>query len=103
MDVFVRNTSDTHHSDRFNGQDYEFPPGEKVLLTQDAARHMFGFGNPDKSEALIRQGWANKIDPVTKKWVENEEGIKMLAAFVFTQGVMVEVPADEKALAKAAA
>lgn len=44
---------------------------------------MLGLGEADKTETLIRLGWAN--DP---------EGARKLANFVFTQGVMVEAPID---------
>jgi hypothetical protein len=45
---------------------------------------MFGLGRVDKTENLIRCGWAK----------EGEAGVKKLANFVFTQGIMVEAPVD---------
>lgn len=79
--VFVTNKNAERHTDRYDGTDYDFPSGEKVLVSIEAARLFFGFGMADKTEALVRQGWAN-----------SEEGVTRLARFVFTQGVMVEVP-----------
>lgn len=86
-EIFVTNHNDFDHQDRFDGQDYFFPRGERVTIPILAAQHMFGLGNADKTETLIRAGWAN-----------NEAGIKNLANFVFTQGVMVEAPVDAAAI-----
>lgn len=88
--IFVTNTNDFVHSDRYDGSEYTFPPGEKVLLPVVAARLFFGFQNPDKSEALIRQGWAN-LTPTDN---DPDWGAKRLAKFVFTRGVMIEEPVE---------
>ncbi len=85
-EIFVTNTNDFDHQDRFDGQDYFFPKGERVTVPVLAAGHMLGLGMADKTETLIRLGWAN-----------TEDGVKKLAAFVFTQGVMVEAPVDAQA------
>lgn len=87
-EIFVTNKNDFYHEDKFNGQTFQFPSGEKVLVPVEAARLFFGFGMPDKTEALVRQGWANQ---------PNDAGVFTLAKFVFTQGVMVEVPVDDVA------
>lgn len=94
-DIFVTNQNDFHHSDRYDGVDYEFPPKERVTIPVDAATHMFGFNMPDKSEVLQRLGWANRHNPKTGKLEDDPEGVKKLARFVFTRGVMVEAPAEE--------
>jgi hypothetical protein len=57
MAIVVVNTSDQPFQDRFNGVDYDFPPKKKVLLTEDAARHIFGLGEQDKGPYLARLGW----------------------------------------------
>lgn len=88
--IFVTNRNDFHHVDMFDGVAYEFAPMEKIAIPIDAARHMFGFGLEDKTETLVRLGWAMKYDPAKKTFVENEEGVKHLARFVFTKAVMVE-------------
>jgi hypothetical protein len=88
--VFVTNKNDFFHSDRFDGADYTFPPGEKVQVPVEAATHMLGFNLKDKTETLVRLGWASKFDDVAKRTVEDPEGIKKLARFVFTRAVMVE-------------
>ena len=84
-EIFVKNCNDFDHQDRFDGQDFFFPKGERVTVPVVAAQHMFGLGLTDKSETLIRAGWANE---------PNGAGVKKLANFVFTQGVMVEAPVD---------
>ena len=86
-EIFVTNTNAFDHQDRFDGEDFLFPKGERVTIPVVAAKHMFGLGLADKSETLIRAGWAN--DP---------EGVKKLAGFVFTQGIMVEAPVDTQAV-----
>ena len=82
-EIFITNHNDFDHQDRFDGQDFFFPRGERVTVPVVAAAHMFGLGLVDKSETLIRAGWAN-----------DKDGVKKLANFVFTQGVMVEAPVE---------
>ncbi len=82
-EIFVTNHNVFDHQDRFDGQDYFFPKGERVTVPMIAAEHMFGLGREDKTENLVRCGWAN--DP---------DGVEKLANFVFTKGVMVEAPVD---------
>ena len=84
--IFVTNNNDFEHQDRYAGTDYYWEPGEKVAISEEAAAHMFGFGRKDKTENLVRLGW---------NWNE-QEGIKRLAKFVFTQAQMVEVSEIEE-------
>lgn len=95
--IFVTNKNDFFHTDFYDGNEFSFPPGQKVAIPVEAARHMFGFGNPDKSETLMRLGWAMKIEGDgrdAKQFKENTEGPKMLASFVFTKAMVVEAPLD---------
>ena len=85
-EIFVRNTSDRDHTDSYDSVQYDFPKGEKTLIPVEAAIHMFGFNRKDKTDNLNRLGWAN---------LPNDEGAKRLAKFVFTQPVVVEMPAEE--------
>lgn len=85
-EIFVKNENAFDHQDRFDGQDYFFPKGERVTIPVIAAEHMLGLGRQDKTDNLVRLGWANDAD-----------GVKKLANFVFTQGVMVEAPVDAQA------
>lgn len=87
--VFVTNQNPFHHTDRYDGEDYYFPPKEKVLVPTDAARHMFGYQLVDKTETLVRLGWATRYDKEVKNYVENVEGVRQLANFVFEEAVMV--------------
>jgi hypothetical protein len=93
-EIFVTNRNDFHHSDRFNGVDFEFPPKERVAIPVEAAVHMFGFNMPDKTEVLTRLGWATKYDPRARTFVDDADGVKRLANFVFTKAVMIEAPID---------
>jgi|SRR5208337_1261289 len=102
--IFVTNKNDFTHIDRYDGEEYAFPPGERVLIPMDAAIHMFGHNMVDKSEILVRLGWASIYDPSTKNWAENPEGVKKLARFVFDEAVMVAKSSTLKgALEKSAA
>ena len=82
-EIFVTNTNDFDHQDRFDGQDFFFPQNERVTIPVIAAQHMLGLGLADKTETLIRAGWVN-----------DKDGVQKLARFVFTKGVMVEEPVD---------
>jgi hypothetical protein len=44
-------------SARYVGIDYVFRQGEAINLPIEAARHIFGFGEDDKTRALHRLGW----------------------------------------------
>lgn len=86
MDVFVTNKNGFYHEDMFDSVTYAFPSGEKVLVPEVAAAHMLGFGRQDKTETLVRLGWAN-----TRKDKEGvEEGVRKLANFVFSKAKVVE-------------
>ena len=93
-EIFVTNRNDFHHSDSFDGVEYDFPPAERVIVPVDAAVHMFGFNQPDKSSVLARLGWAWRPSPDGKKFIEDDDGVKRLARFVFTKAVMIEAPVD---------
>lgn len=99
--IFVKNNNNFDHVDGFDGDDYVFPQGEEVEISEEAAMHMFGYGKKDKTENLIRLGWANKLDR-EKGWVKNEEGVKKLAKFTFQVGTYVKVPLKGDAVATAA-
>lgn len=55
--VRVTNGTDELIEGRFNGEDYEFSPGEAVDIHVQAATHIFAFGEDDKTRALSRLGW----------------------------------------------
>jgi len=43
----------------FHGDKYEWQPGEKLICSEAAIRHIFGYGEDDKSTAFLRLGWIN--------------------------------------------
>jgi hypothetical protein len=99
----VTNTNAFNHEDRYDGEDYVFPEGERVLIPEEAAVHLFGYNVKDKSETLVRLGWAMKYDADKKMFVEDSEGVRKLANFVFEEAVMVSKSSLERKLAEKAA
>jgi hypothetical protein len=93
-EIFVTNKNDFPHEDAYDGEQFVFLPGEKVALPMAAATHMFGFNMVDKTETLVRLGWAN---------LANDEGVKRLRKFVFTQAQLIERPVEETTQAESAA
>ena len=75
----VTNRSAIHLDDRFDGVDYSFPKGSTVAINEDAARHIFGFGEPEKTTNLVRLGWM-------KSNKEYEDAMAIMAGFVFSVG-----------------
>jgi hypothetical protein len=98
--IFVTNTNDFDHVDSYDGEEYVFPQNERVLIPYDAAVHFFAHNLKDKSEALVRLGWAMRYDGTKKQFVEDEEGVKKLARFVFDEAVMVSKSSLERKLAE---
>lgn len=62
--VRVKNTMADTIVGRFAGKDYYFKKGEPLDIHLDAARHIFGFKQEDKSSALARLGWATSSDQI---------------------------------------
>jgi hypothetical protein len=100
--IFVTNTNKDDHVDRYDGEEYVFPANERVMIPFDAAVHMFGHNMKDKTETLVRLGWAMTYDPAKKQFVEDPEGPKRLARFVFDEAVMVSKSSLEQKLAQSA-
>ena len=88
--LFVENRNEFHHTDAFDGRTYQFPPGQKVMLSLEAAQHMFGVGQADKTSVMHRLGWGFTYDPVTRGFGEDHEAVKKLKNFVFTKAKLVE-------------
>lgn len=93
MILFVTNKNEFTHQDRFDGVDYTFPPGQSIPVEETAARHMFGYGLPDKHAILHRLGWSMYYDETKKHFVNDEKGPIKLAKFIFTKGEYVQVGA----------
>lgn len=101
--IFVTNHNAFDHEDAYGGELYVFPKGERVLVPVEAAMHMLGFNNPDKSETLTRLGWAFKMvdnkDPRMRRVEDtSDDGVKKLAKFEFTKVSMLP---EAKQLAEA--
>jgi hypothetical protein len=91
----VTNKSDIDFADRFDGNDYSFPKGSTVAISEDAARHIFGFGEPEKTPCLVRLGWM-------KSSREYDEAMKIMSGFVFSVGDTLndgEIQQNEQGLA----
>lgn len=54
--LYVCNNGKKDFTDRYDGEEYVFAVGETVAVSADAARHIFGYGEGDKSRAMRRQG-----------------------------------------------
>jgi len=67
--LIVNNQLEYEIRARYAGRDYEFLPGEDTPCDEEVARHVFGFGEADKSPALLRLGW---ISPGSDKSVAEE-------------------------------
>ena len=55
--LLVTNRNGFPFDGRYDGVDYHFPVGAKVAVPEDAARHIFGVGESDKTAVLVRHGW----------------------------------------------
>lgn len=42
---------------RYDGEDHTFEVGVVTAVSEQAARHIFGYGEKDKTRALLRLGW----------------------------------------------
>lgn len=63
---------------KYDGQTYEFVPGVTTAISEEAAAHIFGYGEDDKKRALHRLGWVN--------WGgQLEEGLERLNEFQFLE------------------
>src|SRR5258708_2196815 len=74
--VFVRNNGTETFTDRYNGEDFEIPPGGQEEMLIECAELCLGFGEEDKTRALRRKGWACTS-------VGQKEGLERLAKFSF--------------------
>jgi hypothetical protein len=94
--IFVTNTNDFVHVDRYDGVDYQFEPNVAVPIDEGAAAHLFGYGNANKNDTLTRLGWTFKYDEEEGKIVATNDGVDKLKRFIFSRGSFVKQP-DEPA------
>ena len=75
--LLVKNTNNFVLTDSFDGVRLTFPINEKVPISEDAARFIFGYGHQDKMPVLVRQGWC-------KITSDQDSAMKILGHFVFS-------------------
>jgi hypothetical protein len=73
----VTNRSDIDLHDRFNGVDVSFLQGQSTIVANEVARHIFGFGDADKTGCLARLGWMRSNQ-------DREAAMARLAKFTFS-------------------
>jgi hypothetical protein len=89
---YIRVTShlDKTFKGRYAGKDYTFKPEVPVDMPELAVRHIFDFGNEDKTRAVCRLGWAQNSDGM-------EEALAKLAKVSFDDPPeMIEAPVQPK-------
>jgi len=57
--VFVTNTDDEELRVTYAYEPFVFPVGKPVAITEDAARHIFGWGQTDRLPAMVRLGFVH--------------------------------------------
>lgn len=72
----IRNGNATDFEASFNGKLYKFPAGKTVACEDDAAKHIFGIGEQNKTPVLARHGWVKVMG-------STEEGLAILKNFKF--------------------
>jgi queuine/archaeosine tRNA-ribosyltransferase len=85
----VTNRNSFTLKDKFDGVEYVFEPNKATVMEEDAARHIFGYGSPNKIPYLVRQGWCPSSD-------KTEEAMKKLNKFIFEEGKMQFESTDEE-------
>lgn len=89
MNLRVTNRNNFTLKDRYDGVDYFFKPNESVVIEEEAARHIFGYGATDKIPFLVRQGWCASSD-------KTDEGMNKLNKFKFEEGHAEFVATEEE-------
>ena len=72
----ITNGNSFDFSAAFNGETYSFPKGKTVACDDEAAAHIFGLDQRDKTGVLSRHGWITVTGPKSK-------GLGILANFKF--------------------
>lgn len=93
--IWVRNNGTETFQSRFDGEDFEIPPGKCVEMLAECATLCLGFGEEDKIRCLRRLGWAFSHDAM-------KAAQKRLDTFSFhmTERQAVEHRHDAKPAAK---
>jgi hypothetical protein len=72
----ITNGNDFDFEAGFNGRIYKFPMGKTVACPDDAAEHIFGIGDQNKTAYLARHGWVKVMGFV-------QDGLNILNKFKF--------------------
>jgi hypothetical protein len=78
----VLNRNDFALKGRFDGRDYTFPPGRALEIPEEAVRHIFGFGQDNRTGAYNRLG-------ILKPGRTLAEAQEVIDRMQFTAGRMV--------------
>lgn len=60
--IQVTNNSGMPIEGRYDGEDYDFPERQAVIVPRLVATHVLGFGVPDKRRILMQLGWLRWSD-----------------------------------------
>lgn len=89
MPIKVINRNSSRFIDRYDGKDYVFEPNDPVIMSDDAARHIFGYGDQNKAPYLARIGKmkTTQLDGTggfreAMKWLERIEFKELVVQFV---------------------
>jgi|GEM_PF-3997427 hypothetical protein len=72
----ITNGNEFKFKARFDGMEFVFPPGEAVMCQDEAAQHIFGIAERDKTPVLARHGWVKPMAPL-------DDGMAILNRFKF--------------------
>ena len=91
----VTNRNDFDFHAKFNNRDFLFPKGATVAIDDEAAAHIFGLGETDKTAVLARHGWAAVVPRLEdgREVGSRADGMRILNNFSFqTLEVKLDVP-----------
>lgn len=87
--IKVTNHNSARFIDRYDGREYVFEPNQPVILHEDAARHIFGYGDQNKAPYLSRIGKmkTTQLDGAgglrdAMKWLDKFEFKELVVQFV---------------------
>ncbi len=66
MTVYVTNNWDRLIESDFEFVTYNFPPGKTVEISEEAARHIFGYKEENKEYYMARLGIVNTVNDIPK-------------------------------------
>lgn len=76
--IGVKNKGTETLKARYDGKDYVFAPDQTVACPVEAAQHIFGYGQDDKTRSLHRLGWITSNG-------QTEAALERLKDFTFVE------------------